>query len=806
VIPAVSAMRRLLASLALSLATVASSSAAQNPLVPFLDSYCFDCHDSSTKKGGLDLETLATRPDPKMSPAALLAKWERIYDRLRDGEMPPPKKTQPAPAEKTAFLQMLGGTLTKSHASVKGTVLRRLNRYEYERTLNALLGTRVEVAAGLPEDGMAHGFDNIGEALDLSPVQLQRYLEAAGKALDAAVAWGAKPEVTTTSYTLDTGRNAGNIGKNWHKREDGAVVVFSEGGFPAIKPDGVRIKDAGRYKVRIHAAAHASEKPVTYRLFFGRDFFDAMPLFGVFEAAPGAISVTEHEVHLSPGDSIRFRPALARYLKFKQDPASFDGPGLAIAKVEFEGPFHEEWPPRGHRLRFGDLTAEPAKGGNSNRGRQTKPQVKLVSKEPAADLARVLPPFIEAAFRRPVTNDVTAPFIEIGKTQLAAGASLEDALRTAQMAVLCAPDFLFLLEPDGRLDDFAIAARLSYMFWSQPPDLELLALAAKRQLSQPAILRAQTERLLADARAVQFTRNFTGQWLNLREIDFTTPDKQLYPEYDDLLRDAMVEETQRFFDEVLKKNLSALNFVDSDWTFVNARLARHYGIEDVTGTQMRKVALRPEHRRGGLLTHASVLKVSSNGTTTSPVVRGIYVLDRFLGYHPPPPPPGTPGVEPDIRGATTLRQQLEKHRSVESCNSCHRTIDPPGFALENYDVMGGWRENYRSLGKDFKAPPKELTRGQTVKWRVGPSVDPAGETPDGRKFANLADYKKLLLAQPSRFTRALAEKLATYGTGRGMGFSDRPELERITLATAQKKHAFRDLIHEVVQSPIFLHK
>ena len=339
-------MRFLSVALVLSLAAIPSAFTAPDPLVPFLETYCFDCHDSTTKKGGLDLEALATRPDPKTNRVALLAKWERVHDRLRDGEMPPPKKTQPASAAKSAFLQALGGTLTKSHAAVKGTVLRRLNRYEYERTLNALLGTRVEVADGLPEDGMAHGFDNIGEALDLSPVQLQRYLEAAGKALDAAVAWGPRPEITTASYTLESGRNAAQIGKTWLKREDGAVVVFSEGGFPAIKPDGVRITDAGRYKVRIHAAAHASDKPVTYRLFFGRDFFDSMPLFGVFEAAPGAISVTEHDVYLSPGDSIRFRPALQRYLKFKQDPATFDGPGLAIAKVEFEGPFHDEWPPR----------------------------------------------------------------------------------------------------------------------------------------------------------------------------------------------------------------------------------------------------------------------------------------------------------------------------------------------------------------------------------------------------------------------------------------------------------------------------
>lgn len=221
---------------------------------------------------------------------------------------------------------------------------------------------------------------------------------------------------------------------------------------------------------------------------------------------------------------------------------------------------------------------------------------------------------------------------------------------------------------------------------------------------------------------------------------------------------------------------------------------------------MRRVSLKPEHHRGGVLTHASVLKVSANGTTTSPVTRGTFVLDRILGVEPPPPPPGVAGVEPDIRGATTLREQLEKHRSLTTCNSCHRLIDPPGFALENYDVIGGWRENYRSLGRDFPKPPAELTGGRDVGWRVGPPVDASGETPDGRAFSNLAEYKQTLLAEPNLFTRALIEKIAVYATGRSMGFSDRSELERITQVVAAKGHGFRDLIHEVVQSDLFRNK
>jgi hypothetical protein len=265
----------------------------------------------------------------------------------------------------------------------------------------------------------------------------------------------------------------------------------------------------------------------------------------------------------------------------------------------------------------------------------------------------------------------------------------------------------------------------------------------------------------------------------------------------------MLDETRLFFSEILTKNLSVTNFLDSDWTMLNNRLARHYGIPDIEGVAFRKVALKPEYHRGGLLTHASILKVSANGNNTSPVVRGAWVLDRILGTPPSPPPPGTPGVEPDIRGATTLRQMLEKHRSTESCNSCHAKIDPPGFALESYDVAGGWQTHYRSLGRQFKSPPN-LKR---VQWRVGPPVDASGVTEDGKAFADLSEFKqKVLLADPEAFTLALTRKLAAYGSGRAMGFSDREELRRIAHETFTRGNGLRDLLHNLVQSDLFLTK
>jgi hypothetical protein len=381
------------------------------------------------------------------------------------------------------------------------------------------------------------------------------------------------------------------------------------------------------------------------------------------------------------------------------------------------------------------------------------------------------------------------------------GATFAEAMRAAAAAALCAPDFLYMIESSGKLDDFALATRLSYFLTRSMPDDTLLQLANQKKLTQPEVLRAQTERLLKSPSAGRFTTDFLDAWLDLRNIDFTVPDKQLYPEFDDLLRESMLRETRYFFAEVLNKNLSTTTFLDSDFAMLNGRLARHYGVPDVEGLEFRKVSLKPEHHRGGLLTHGSVLKVSANGTNTSPVVRGVYVLERFLGVIPPPPPPGIPAVEPDIRGAKTVRELLDKHRSVETCAGCHRMIDPPGFALERFDVVGGWRDHFRSLGTG--ADPKLMVDGQRVRYKIGPAVDAGGQLQDGRAFGDFDDFKKLLLADPDRFARCLTEKLLAFGTGREAGPADRDAIDKIVKESAARKHGFRDLIHAVVQSDLF---
>lgn len=788
---------------AIALLCIASASAAPpTALLPFLEQHCYDCHDAETKKGGLDLDTLALdHGQPEM-----LSRWTRLHDVVASGEMPPKKKKAPAGEERQAFTDQLAQTLTRWDASRKGTVLRRLNRVEYEHTLQDLLGIHTELKEMLPEDGKAFGFDNVGEALDLSPVHLQRYMDAASAALEAAESHGERPASTRSEHRLDELGGAANIGKHWHKRPDGAVVVFTESEFPAARFHTFRAPQTAMYRLAIHAVAHATDSPVRCGLYVGPDNGkQAADLFDEFEAAPSGMSAHEFTVLLRKGDIVRLRPRLDhRFDAFQKNGAQLRG--LAVLKLEVEGPLFEEWPSRGHRLRFGDLPWVD-KGSTKNRDKSWyRPVWDISSQNPETDLPRLLLPFANAAFRRPADAAKVEPYVQIALSEIREGSTLMQALRTAQMAMLCSPDFLYLREPAGKLDDHALAARLSYMLISSTPDAELRKAADEGRLTTAEGLRAQTERLLQDPRASRFTRHFTGQWLNLREIDFTIPDKQLYPEFSDSLKRASLRETELFFEEVLKQNLSITNFIDSTWTLLNEPLAQHYGIPGVKGLKFQKVSLLPEHHRGGVMTHASVLKVSANGTTTSPVVRGIWVLERIMGTPPSPPPPGVPGVEPDIRGAQTLRQQLDQHRNLESCQGCHRIIDPPGFALENYDVIGGWRENYRSLGKDFPKPKDLPAHVKNVQWRVGPPVDASGTTASGRPFQNLSDFKKILLEDPTRFTRTLAEKLAVYATGRGMGFSDRPELDRIATSVSHQGYGFRDLIHAVVQSDLFRHK
>jgi hypothetical protein len=392
--------------------------------------------------------------------------------------------------------------------------------------------------------------------------------------------------------------------------------------------------------------------------------------------------------------------------------------------------------------------------------------------------------------------------LAVVQAKLAGGYTFERALRAALKGVLISPEFLFLRERPGKLDDFALACRLSYFLWSTMPDDELFALAERQELSQPEVLRQQVERLLASPKSAAFTENFVGQWLGLREIDATEPSHIVYPEFDHLLKVSMIREAELFFEEVLKHDLSLTHFVASDFTMLNGRLAKHYGIPGVEGWEFHKTTLPPESHRGGMLTMASVLKVTANGTTTSPVMRGAWVLDRILGTPPAPPPDNVSAIDPDIRGATSIREQLAKHRSVESCGICHRQIDPPGFALESFDCIGGWRDNYRVTGNGEAV----IVDGRRMPYHKGKRVDPSDVMADGERFENIDQFKQLLLRDKPQLARALTTKLVTYSTGRAPQASDRDAVETIVARIGPKNYQLRSLIHEIVQSEMFRNK
>lgn len=520
-------------------------------------------------------------------------------------------------------------------------------------------------------------------------------------------------------------------------------------------------------------------------------------LVGYFDVPANQPTVVEFELSMEPAHTIRIIAddlgAIPPDVE-KVGAENYKGPGLVVQWVDVEGPLVEAWPPKSHRLLFGDMPQQPV-AERSGRNR-------VVSEQPLADAEQILREFTRRAFRRSVTDAGIQPFVARVQTMLDQNASFEEAMRVGLRAVLVSPHFLFLHEKPGRLDDFALASRLSYFLWSSMPDEQLIDLAEQGMLSRPETLREQVERMLSDPNAAALTENFTDQWLGLRAIDATMPDRMLYPEFDDILKVSSVKETLLFFDELLKNDLSVTNFVASDFAIINGRLAEHYGIPNIEGLEFRKVPLAPESRRGGVLTMASVLKVTANGTTTSPILRGAWVLDRILGTPPPKPNVDVETIEPDIRGATTIREQLSKHRDNVACASCHAQIDPPGFALENYDVIGGWRDRYRSIGE---GDPVTID-GRRKRYLNGPAVDAADVLPDGRRFNDVDEFKQLLLADKDQVARALTEKLLTYATGSIPTMADGGEIDSIVGRIREQNYGLRSLIHEIVQSEVFQSK
>ncbi|MBI2806767.1 MAG: DUF1592 domain-containing protein [Planctomycetes bacterium] len=777
------------------------NSTFESAIRPVLVAHCYGCHSKKAAKvkGNFHLDKLS----PEFADASSREAWLEVLKRMRSGEMPPKGKPRPGAKETRAVLDWIAAGLKAAAArrAAEGrVVLRRLNRAEYENTVRDLLGIHVELREMLPLDGSASGFDNVAEALHVSSFLMDKYLEAAEKALNIAIANGPRPKLIKKRYSLKDQHQVKVTTERVFRKLDDTVVLFSSSPWQAVHLYQFYPPDRGQYRFRISASGYQSaRKAVTYRVDAGRmGMAGKTGLIGYFDAPADKPSVVEFIATLEPRATMRIHPyglAHANHVH-KIGADKYDGKGLAVQWVDVEGPLHDSWPPASHRRIFGDLPRTPAPIYNfSNR-------VEVSSKNPEADAEKIVRSFARRAFRRAVTDDDVKPFLNLVKGRLAKKYSFEQAVRVGLMGVMVSPEFLFLREKVGKLDDFALASRLSYFLWSTMPDEPLLALAEQKKLTEPKTLRAQVERMLKDPRAASFTENFVGQWLNLREIDATTPSHILYPEYDEMLKESMLKETYLFFEELLKGDLSLTNIVHSDFAMLNGRLARHYGIPVVGGWEFKKVKLPRDSHRGGVLTMASVLKVTANGTYTSPILRGTFVLERILGTPPPRPPEGITAIEPDIRGAKTIRQQLAKHRQVASCASCHAKIDPPGFALESFDVIGGWRDFYRTSGNGKPV----ILDGRRMHYLHGPKVDPADVMPDGSKFRDIDEFKQLLLKDRDQIARNLTTRLVTYATGAAPQAGDQAEVNAIVERIGTNNLGMRTLIHEVVQSRLFMHK
>jgi hypothetical protein len=850
------------------------------PLAPaqpsrYFEAYCTSCHDSTVKKGGLDLTALevdSSNPDN-------FARWIKIHERIESGEMPPRNKARPPAAETSAALRTLHDLLVKAEeARGQGKVrtgLRRLTRVEYENTMRDLFDLPgLELQGDLPGDGTAHGFDNNSEALDISHVNLARYLEAADRALDLAIATQpTAPSVTRQRISL--GNHNGFVahvllhgdgvllkdkkpdpdfppaGAHMHLDQDAhyRLGLFGPGHsvglfrhedesftpyfieFVAIYP--------GRYRVRLplwsfqwdkgqvlpSRGTEAARLSIVQLTGDGRGGGHPSTVLGYYDAPSLQEKVHDFETWLNPREILGFNAASlapGANTRGKDRAMGFTGPGLACDSLEIEGPLHDVWPPRSHRRLFGDQPLVEFKqadhptvrgpkrppvrqeiGAGLNRPDPVKGVWMVGSDQPLVDADRLLAAFLPRAFRRSVDAATRKQYVDRVAERLKAGDCFETAMRGAYRAALCSPQFLYHVEPEAQLDDYALACRLSYFFWRSLPDDRLTKLADAGQLHSPEVLRAEVERLLKDSKSQRFVEDFLGQWLKLRQIAANDPDRKLYPEFSAYLQDSMMAETRAYFRELLDKDLDASYLVKSDFAMLNEKLAVHYGISGVSGSQIRRVPLPPGSPRGPFLTQAAILKITANGTTTSPVPRGAFVMDRLLGRPPEPPPPNIPAIEPDVRGAHTIREQLDKHRSAAVCASCHAKIDPPGFALEGFDVIGGARTRYRSIGAGDPAPRGSIDPFIGISFKLGPAVDASGTLPDGRTFRGINDFQDLLAADRGRLSTNLARQFAVYGTGRGLSFADRDQIAEIVAQAEKKGGGIRTLIHDFIQSRLF---
>ena len=751
----------------------------QRTVDAFFKKHCLNCHSGEEPKGDFGLDKLGYDPSASRDVAKL---WQKVSQKLILGEMPPKDELRPKQDELDAVIERIHTELQRAAKILRSkggneVVFRRLNKRQFNDTIHDLFGLEGDFTASFPDDATEHGFDNIGSGLILSASQIEGYMATADVILDKAIVTGDRPRTDATSLTLiDLGKPRRPF---WPKHKSDDVIIMRYGHPQLHRKFTAPIE--GKYRLRVTAYAVRNQgKRLRLEVQHGplRSRAVIPTLDGQLEVVDGKARTFEFVAFLEKRDTFALSPPdLTNWMR-GEEVAAYSGPGIAIRKIEIEGPLIDTWPPKSHRVIFGDSIKDT-----------------YSDKEVAEILQRIA----SRAFRRPAPESEVKAYLTLYQQARRDGDECLSALKHSLKAVLCSPYFLYLYEEPGKLDDFALASRLSYFLWCSTPDDELLRLAEQKRLSQPDVLRQQVTRMVADPKIDRFVNDFVGQWLSVDKVGEMQPDTRLYPEYDAYLEQSMRRETQRFFREVLVNNLSIDKFINSDFAMLNDRLARHYNISGVEGGEIRRVTLPPGSHRGGLLTHGSILMVTSNGTTTSPVVRGVWMLENILGQPSLPPPPIGTDIEPDIRGASTIKEQLAKHRTIAQCNVCHRKIDPYGLALENFDVAGGWREHYRKI----KPGAKPSARKRFDQYVQGPKVESFADAPNFGKFDGFESFRKLLMKNKQMVVRCVAEKMMTYALGRGLDFADDDRIDSMTENIKRQDHGLKALVEQIVLSDAF---
>ncbi len=719
---------------------------------PFITKWCASCHKGSAPDGDFDLMPFADEAKARATPGVL----RTIRERLRTGDMPPPDAPQPSREEREAVIAWIDGVAGTADEAPR-VVLRRLSRVEYANCVRDLVGVEVAEETEFPADDLGYGFDTVGEVLSVSPALIERYAAVAKQIAEEAVIDADPADAKPQRFEAEMLGVADGAGV----REGRFVGMFS---FSAQSFRFTAPRD-GEYVLRARAFGdQAGDEPARITWSVGGRVAGTNDVTAV-RAKP---EIVETRTKLARGAHEITAAFTNDYYRPEAPPGQRDR-NLVLDWYEVEGPVDERDPPPSHRRIF---AADPGKGPDAARARA------------------VLRPLASRAWRRPVADDELGRLVRLVTDATSKGRSFERGVRTALRAILVSPHFIYRVERAAApsegvqtpraLDGHELAARLALYLWSSLPDDELTAAAARGDLARPGVLEAQARRMLRDPRASALATNFAAQWLELRNLAIVAPDPQRFPEFDEELRASMRRETESVFEAILREQRDVRELLDSDWTFLDERLAKHYGIDGVRGPWMRRVRLGDD-RRGGVVTHASVLTVTSLPTRTSPVKRGKWVLDHILASPPPPPPPGADsfaGGEEALRNAS-IREQMERHRKDPACSVCHKQLDGIGLAFEHFDAVGRWR------AKDGRF-----------------AIDTAGAFADGRKFADATELRRALAAWDA-FPTALAKKLATYAIGRGMGSADAAAIDALVASLPAERRTLEDLVIGVVRLEAF---